>query len=60
MTTTIESDRPVLRRPGDRNSWERRRGDEGYPYLPYAFVKPAARDMWTIPKSEWFDERPLA
>jgi C1A family cysteine protease len=37
-----------------RNSWGSQWGDEGYGWLPYAFVERGlARDFWTLLRPDW-------
>jgi C1A family cysteine protease len=39
-----------------RNSWGRNWGDEGYGWLPYAYVEEQlAADFWTVISDEWLD-----
>ena len=39
-----------------RNSWGTGWGDQGYGWLPYAYVEEGlAVDWWTILKQEWID-----
>ncbi|MGE5529013.1 MAG: cysteine protease, partial [Patescibacteria group bacterium] len=39
-----------------RNSWGTGWGEEGYGWLPYAYVKRGlAVDWWTLLRNEWLD-----
>ncbi len=40
-----------------RNSWSEKWGENGYGYLPYAYVEEAlAVDFWAVYRSEWLEE----
>ncbi len=44
-----------------RNSWGPGWGEEGYGWLPYAFVEEQlAVDFWTLLKPEWFESKEFA